>query len=53
MYADVGPRWPEEFPRHRQRGKRDDIMGVDAPKNPHKICTIDTLGTHGASRGLA
>ena len=30
LYADVGPRWPEGFPRHRQRGRGDDIMGVDA-----------------------
>ena len=30
MYADVGPRWPGGFPRHRQRGRGDDIMGADA-----------------------
>ena len=26
MYADVGPRWPDIFPHHRQRGRGDDIM---------------------------
>ena len=32
MYADVGPQWPKGFPRHRQRGRGDDIMGVDVER---------------------
>ena len=30
LCADVGPQRPEGFPRHRRRGRGDDIMGVDA-----------------------
>ena len=30
LCVDVGPRWPEGFPRHRRRGRGDDITGVDA-----------------------
>ena len=30
VYADVGPRRADGFPRHRRRGIRDDIMGADA-----------------------
>ena len=29
VHADVGPRWPGGFPRHRQRGIGNEIMGVD------------------------
>ena len=29
VYADVGPPRPEGLPRHRRRGRGDDIMGVD------------------------
>ena len=29
VYADVGPRRPDGFPRHRRRGRGDDIMGAD------------------------
>ena len=29
MHADVGPRWPDNFPRNIWRGRGDDIMGVD------------------------
>ena len=32
MHADVGPRQLEGFPHHRQRGRGDDIMGVDAER---------------------
>ena len=32
VYADVGPRGPYNFPRHRWRGRGDDIMGVDAER---------------------
>ena len=32
LCADVGPRWPEGFPRHRWRGRGDDITGVDAKR---------------------
>ena len=53
VYADVGPWWPEGFPRHRRRGRGDDIMGADAPMHPHKLCSFDTQGTHGASQGLS
>ena len=37
MYADVGPRWPNDFPRHRQRGRGDDIMGVDVEQTLQSI----------------
>ena len=30
VHVDVGPRQPDGFPRHRQRGRGDEIMGVDA-----------------------
>ena len=30
LYVYVGPQWPEGFPRHRRRGRGDDITGVDA-----------------------
>ena len=30
--VDVGPRRPEGFPRHRWRGRGDDITGVDAER---------------------
>ena len=30
VYANVGPRRPEGFPRHQRRGRGDDIMGADA-----------------------
>ena len=35
--ADVGPRWPYGFPRHRRRGKGDDIVGVDAERTLQNI----------------
>ena len=30
VYAYVGPRRPNGFPRHRWRGRRDEIIGVNA-----------------------
>ena len=39
-----------EGKRRQNHGCR---CGVDAPNNPHKLCMLDTQGTHGASRGLA
>ena len=39
MYADVGPRWPNIFPRHRRRGRGDDIMGADAERTLQSIHT--------------
>ena len=32
VYADVGPHWHDGSPRHRRRGREDDIMGVDAER---------------------
>ena len=29
VHVDVGPRQPDGFPRHRRRGRGDEIMGVD------------------------
>ena len=37
VYADVGPRQPDGFPRHRRRGRGDDIMGVDAEQTLQSI----------------
>ena len=46
MHADVGPRWPEGFPRHRQRGRGDDIMGVDVEQTLQIIHTNFVRLTH-------
>ena len=46
MYADVGPWWPEGFPCHRQRGRGDDIMGVDAERTLQSIHTNFVWLTH-------
>ena len=46
MYADLGPWWPEGFPRHRQRGRGDDIMGVDAERMVQSILTNFVQLTH-------
>ena len=46
MYADVGPRRPDGFPRHRQRGRGDDIMGVDAERTLQNIHTNFVRLTH-------
>ena len=37
--ADVEPRRPEGFPRHRRRGRGDDITGVDAERTIQSIHT--------------
>ena len=37
VYADVGPRWPDGFPRHRQRERGYEIMGTDAEQMLHSI----------------
>ena len=39
MHADVGPRRPEGFPHHRQSGRGDNIMGVDAEQTIQSIHT--------------
>ena len=39
VYADVGPRWPDGFPRHRRRGRGDEIMGADAERMLQSIHT--------------
>ena len=46
LCADVGPRWPEGFPRHRGRGRGDDIMGVDAERTLQSIHTNFVRLTH-------
>ena len=46
MHADVGPWWPEGFPHHRQRGRGDDIMGVDAKRMLQSIHTNFVRLTH-------
>ena len=46
MHVDVGPRWPEGFPRHRRRGRGDDIMGVDAERMLQSIHTNFVRLTH-------
>ena len=46
MYADVGPRRPDGFPRHRQRGRRDDIMGANAEWTLQSIHTNFISLTH-------
>ena len=42
----MGPRWPEGFPRHIQRGRGDDIMGVDAEQTLQSIHTNFVRLTH-------
>ena len=46
MHADVGPWQPEGFPRHRQRGRGDDITGVDAERMLQIIHTYFMRLTH-------
>ena len=46
LHADVGPEWPEGFPRHRRRGRGDDIMGVDAERTLQSIHTNFVRLTH-------
>ena len=46
MHVDVGPWWPKGFPRHRRRGRGDDIMGVDAERMLQSIHTNFVRLTH-------
>ena len=46
VYVDVEPRRPEGFPHHQQRGRGDDIMGVDAEQMLQIIHTKFVLLTH-------
>ena len=46
MHVDVGPWWPEGFPRYRRRGRGDDIMGVDAERMLQSIHTNFMRLTH-------
>ena len=46
MYVDVGPWNPDGFPHHRQRGRGDDIMGVDVERMLQSIHTNFVWLTH-------
>ena len=46
LCADVGPQWPEGFPRHRWRGRGDNITGVDAERMLQSIHTNFVRLTH-------
>ena len=46
LCADVGPWQPEGFPRHRRRGRGDDITGVDAEQTLQSIHTSFVRLTH-------
>ena len=46
MHVDVGPRRPEGFPRHRRRGRGDDITGVVAEQMLQSIHTKFVRLTH-------
>ena len=46
MHPNVGPQGPEDFPRHRRRGRGDDIMGVDAEQMLQRIHTNFMRLTH-------
>ena len=46
VYADVGPWWHEGFPHHRQRGRGDDITGVEAEQMLQSIHTNFVQLTH-------
>ena len=46
LCADVGPRQPEGFPRHRRRGRGDDITGVDVDRTLQSIHTNFVRLTH-------
>ena len=46
MYVDVRPRRPDGFPRHRRRGRGDEIMGVDAERMLQRIHTNFVRLTH-------
>ena len=46
LCVDVGPWHPEGFPRHRRRGRGDDITSVDAEWKLHRIHTNFLRLTH-------
>ena len=46
LHVDVGPRWPDGFPHHRQRERGDDITGVDAERRLQRIHTNFVRLTH-------
>ena len=46
LCADVGPQRPEGFPRHKWRGRGDDITGVDAERTLQSIHTNFVRLTH-------
>ena len=46
LHADVGPQRPEAFPHHRQRGRGDDITGVDVDWMLQSIHTNFVRLTH-------
>ena len=46
LCADVGPWWPEGFPRHRWRGRGDSITGLDAERTLQSIHTNFVRLTH-------
>ena len=46
VYADVGPRCPNGFPCHRQRGRGDDIMDMDMKQTLQRIHTNFEWLTH-------
>ena len=46
VHADVGPRRPEGFPRHRRRGRGDDIVDVNVECMLQNIHTKFVRLTH-------
>ena len=46
LCVDVGPQRLEGFPRHRRRGRGDDITGVDAEQTLQSIHTNFVRLTH-------
>ena len=46
LCVDVGPQQTEGFPRHRRRGRGDDIMGVDVERTLQFIHTNFVRLTH-------
>ena len=46
VYADVGPQQPDGFPRHRWRGRGDEIMGADVERTLQIIHTNFVRLTH-------
>ena len=47
MFVDVEPRWPDDLPRHRRRGRGYYIMGVDEDQTLQSIHTNFVRLTHG------